>query len=52
MSMKVCFLFDGKNNWIEKSIRESFKNNSKTKFFFTKTLSKVSNFDIVFIPKV
>ena len=48
--LKVCFLFDKKNNWISEFInRKKFRNNSSYKFFFKNNLSKIKNFEIVFI---
>jgi len=48
--VKVCFLFDKKNKWINKFInKKKFKNNSSYSFFFKKDLSKIKGFDMVFV---
>jgi methionyl-tRNA formyltransferase len=50
LMLKVCFLFDKKNNWINKFVnKKRFRNNTSYKFFFTSNLSKIKNFEIVFI---
>ena len=47
--LKVCFLFDKKNNWLWEKTKGSFKTNKKYNFFFSENYKKVKNFDIVFI---
>ena len=47
--LKVCFLFDKKNNWLLEKTKATFKTKKKYNFFFSENLNKVRNFDVVFI---
>ena len=47
--LKVCFLFDKKNNWLLEKTKATFKTKKKYNFFFSENLNIVRNFDIVFI---
>ena len=46
---KITFLIDKNNDWIEKKIKNLFKNNNKYFFKIEKNFKKIIKQDIVFI---